>query len=93
MRLKKERVQSLARVLSDHLLESGAIQYSRSKETLSGAIEQIIIQELSVEDRLEAEARLLLESYEAQIEAGNVDPHQMLQMIKKQLAKDQDIIL
>ncbi len=93
MRLKKERIQSLSKMLVNDLLESGAIQFGKSKEDLAGKIERIIINELMVEDRLEAEARKLLESYESQIEKGNLDPHQMLQMIKKQLAKDKDIIL
>ncbi len=93
MKLKKDRVRSLSRVLCRHLLDSGAIRFSKSEEMLAGTIEQIITDELRVEDRLEVEARRILESYESQIQAGNMDPHQMLQMIKKQLAKDQDIIL
>lgn len=93
MKLKKDRVRSLSRVLCRHLLDSGVIRFSKSEEILAGTIEQIITDELRVEDRLEVEARRILESYESQIQAGNMDPHQMLQMIKKQLAKDQDIIL
>lgn len=93
MRLKKERIQSLSKVLAIHLMESGSIRFGKAKETLARAIEQIITNELLVEDRLEAEARKLLESYETQIEKGDVDPHRMLQMIKKQLAKEKGIVL
>lgn len=74
-------------------MESGMVRFGKSKETLFDLMEKIITNELSVEDRLEAEARKLLESYEAQIEKGDVDPHKMLLMIKKQLAREKGVIL
>ena len=59
-------------------------------------IEQInhaIIEELSIEDRLNAEVRQLLKAYEEDIERGHVDFQKMFTMVKSKLVKERGIIL
>ena len=59
-------------------------------------VEQInhaIFEELSVEDRLNAEVRQLLKAYEQDIERGQVDFQRMFTMVKTKLARERGIIL
>jgi len=50
-------------------------------------------EELSVEDRLNAEVRQLMKAYEKDIEHGHVDYQKMFTMIKSKLVRDRGIIL
>ncbi|MBI3595805.1 MAG: DUF507 family protein [Nitrospirae bacterium] len=93
MRLKKERITALAQTLVDQLTEQQAIRLEASKAELISSLEQIITGELMIEDRLDAEVRQILETYRVQIERGQVDERKMFLMIKKQLAKEREIIL
>ena len=56
-------------------------------------IDHAIIEELSVEDRLNAEVRQLLKTYEQDIERGHVDFQRMFTMVKNKLARERGIIL
>lgn len=93
MRLKKERVAALARILVDQLTEQHLIRPEAPKADLASSLEQIITDELMIEDRLDAEVRQILDAYKAQIEKGQVDEQTMFLMIKKQLAKERGMIL
>ncbi len=93
MRLKKERVAALARILVDQLTEQRLIRLEATKAELVSSLEQIITDELMIEDRLDAEVRQILDTYKAQIEKGQVDERTMFLMIKKQLAKERGMIL
>jgi len=93
MKLAKERVTSLSKTLVETLLAEGLISSSSKKELLIGKIESAILDDLQVEDRLNAEVREILKGYEKEIEKGNVDYQKMFQMIKKQLIKDRNLIV
>jgi len=56
-------------------------------------IDHAILEELSVEDRLNAEVRQLLKAYEQDIEKGHVDYQRMFTMVKTKLARERGIIL
>jgi len=52
-----------------------------------------VTEELSIEDRLNAEVRQMLKAYEKDIERGNVDYQKMFTMLKSKLARERGIIL
>ena len=93
MRLKKERIAALARILIDQLIEQHLIRPETPKAELASLLEQIITDELTIEDRLDAEVRQILDTYKAQIDKGQVDERKMFLMIKKQLVKERGMIL
>jgi len=93
MKLSKERVASLSKLLVETLLKEGLIASSSKKELLTGKIESVILDDLQVEDRLNAEVREILKGYEKEIEKGNVDYQKMFQMIKKQLIKERNLVV
>ena len=57
------------------------------------ALDAGITDELSVEDRLNTEVRMLMKQYDAEIERGGVDYQKMFTMIKTKLVRERGLIL
>ena len=93
MKLSKERVTVLAVSLVDKLIAGGMVEPVGERKSLAASLERVILDELSVEDRINAEAKELLRKYEAEIAKGHMDEHQVFLMIKKQLVKEKGVIL
>ena len=93
MKLSKERVTVLAVSLVDKLIAGGMVEPVGERKALAASLERVILDELSIEDRINAEAKELLRKYEAEIAKGHMDEHQVFLMIKKQLVKEKGAIL
>ena len=93
MKLSRERVAVLAVSLVDKLITGGMVETAGERKALAASLERVITDELSVEDRINAEAKELLRKYEAEIARGHMDEHQVFLMIKKQLVKEKGAIL
>jgi len=92
MRLSKERVRHISESLATRLQQDG-ITIVGDRKAFVEQIDHAIIEELSVEDRLNAEVRQLLKAYEQDIERGHVDFQRMFTMVKSKLARERGIIL
>ena len=93
MRLSKERVRHLAEAVVARLEQEGHVVLAGQRKVLVDSLEHAVAEELSVEDRLNAEVRQLLKTYERQIESGQVDYQKMFTMIKQKLVRERGIIL
>jgi hypothetical protein len=93
MRLSKERVRHMAESLAGRLLQEGRIELVGDRKAFVDALVYAITEELSVEDRLNAEVRRMLKDYEKQIEQGQVDYQKMFQKVKQKLVQERGIIL
>jgi len=93
MKLTKERVRHLAESLVSHLHQKGFVDFTGTKQDLVDALDVGITEELSVEDRLNAEVRTLMKQYDAEIERGGVDYQKMFTMIKTKLVRERGLIL
>jgi hypothetical protein len=93
MKLNKERISNLAVSVVSRLQSQGMLEISGPRQGLVDGLDRAITEELSVEDRLNAEVRQLLKAYEAEIERGHVDYQKMFTMIKKKLVQERGIIL
>ena len=93
MKLSKERVAVLAVSLVEKLIAAGMVEPVGERKALAASLERVITDELSVEDRINAEAKELMRKYEAEIAKGHMDEHQVFLMIKKQLVKEKGVIL
>jgi hypothetical protein len=93
MRLSKERVRHMAESLAERLQHDGHIELAGDRKAFVDALDHAITEELSVEDRLNAEVRQLLKVYEKQIEQGQVDYQKMFQMVKQKLVRERGIVL
>jgi hypothetical protein len=93
MRLSKERVRHMSESLATRLQEEGHVALAGDRKVFVEQIDHAILEELSVEDRLNAEVRQLLKAYEQDIERGHVDFQKMFTMVKSKLARERGIIL
>mgnify|MGYP003343629110 CR=1 FL=1 len=73
--------------------QEGYIEFAGDRSVLVAALDQAITDELSVEDRLNAEVRQMLKAYDKQIEQGQVDYQKMFQMVKQKLVRERGLIL
>ena len=93
MRLSKERVRHMSESLATRLQEEGLVTVAGDRKVFVEQVGHAILEELSVEDRLNAEVRQLLKAYEQDIERGHVDFQRMFTMVKSKLARERGIIL
>ena len=93
MKLSRERVAHIAESLAQRLTQQKVVTLAGSHQALVQTLHHAITEELSVEDKLNAEVRTLMKKYEAEIEKGQVDYQKMFVMVKKQLTKDRGVIL
>ena len=93
MRLSKERIRHISESLVTRLQEEGQVAFVGDRKAFIEQIDDAIIEELSIEDRLNAEVRQLLKAYEQDIEQGHVDYQRMFTMVKKRLVQERGIIL
>jgi len=93
VKLSKERVAALSALLVDKLTADGMIEPVGERKALVASLERVVTDELSVEDRINAQAKELMRKYEAEIARGHLDEQDLFKMIKKQLVKDKDAIL
>ena len=93
MKLSKERIAHMAESLAQRLTQQKMVELAGSHQALVETLSRAITEELSAEDKLNADVRTLMKKYEAEIDRGQVDYQKMFLMVKKQLAKDRGIIL
>ena len=93
MKLSPERLAALASQLVAKLMAGGMIELVADRRVLTVSLERVIVDELSVEDRINAEAKELMRTYESEIARGQMNEQQLFQMIKKQLVKEKGAIL
>ena len=93
MKFSPERVATLAGQLVAKLVSGGLIEPVADRRVLTVSLERVIVDELSVEDRINVEAKELMRKYESEIARGKMNEQQLFQMIKKQLVKEKGAIL
>lgn len=93
MRIPKSWVPYIANRIIENLLKKDMIEMTVSKEQLLKEAENLILDELMVEDRLNEEVRELLKKYEAEIERGKLDYRKLFEMTKQKLVKQRNLVL
>ena len=93
MRLSKERIRHISESVATKLQQEGQVVMVGDHKAFVEQIDHAILDELSVEDRLNAEVRQLLKVYEQDIERGHVDYQRMFTLVKGKLARERGIIL
>ena len=93
MKLSPERIAALAGQMVEKLVAGGMIEPVADRRVLTVSLERVIVDELSVEDRINVEAKELMRKYESEIARGQMNEQQLYQMIKKQLVKEKGVVL
>jgi len=93
MRIPRSWIKPLARRIITNLISRDLIEPLVPEENLLETTEQIILDELMVEDRLNEEVREILKKFESEIERGGLDYRKLFELTKQKLVKERNIIL
>tara|TARA_B100000686_G_C16191384_1_gene666004 strand:- start:206 stop:487 length:282 start_codon:yes stop_codon:yes gene_type:complete len=93
MRLTEKNIDRISKKISDHLLDNDFIIWEGGKEKLAIIIGSIITEDLMVEDRLNEEVKMLLESKTKEYERSMMDYGRVFQMVKSKLVRERGLIL
>jgi hypothetical protein len=93
MRIPKPWVPLLTKKIIDNILSKNLAKPNVSQEKLIAEAEAIILEELTVEDRLNEEVRGLLKGHASEIEKGRLDYRKLFDLTKQKLVKERNLIL
>ena len=92
MHFPREYVAYMAKQVLKRLTGAGLIQYEQP-EYVTEVITQVILDELSVEDRINDEARRILEEHGTEMKQFGATYEEAFKAVKRQLIRDRKVIL
>jgi hypothetical protein len=93
MRIPKTWVPLLAKKIVDNVTSKELIKPAISIKKLLLETEELILNELTVEDRLNEEVRELLKIHASEIEQGRLDYRRLFELTKQKLVKERNLVL
>jgi hypothetical protein len=92
MQFPREYVSYMARQVLKRLTAAGLIQYEQP-EYVQEVMTQVMLDELSVEDRINEEARKILEQHDKEMKQVGASYEEMFKKVKRQLVRDRKVVL
>ena len=93
MRVPKTWVPFLAKKVVDNITFKNLVKPAVPLEKLLTETGEIILEELTIEDRLHEEVREILKSHSAEIEKGRMDYRRLFELTKQKLVKERNLVL
>ncbi|MBI5676732.1 MAG: DUF507 family protein [Nitrospirae bacterium] len=93
MRLSKSQPSLLSKKILEELLKKGLVELKEPKEKAAEALGELMLNELMVEEKLNAEVREILKQHDSEIEKGRLDYRRLFEMTKKRLVMERNIVL
>jgi hypothetical protein len=93
MRIPKTWVPILSKKIVDNIIAKGLVKPAVSEEKLLSEASEIVLEELTVEDRLNEEVREMLKGHAPEIEKGRLDYRRLFDLTKQKLVKERNLIL
>lgn len=93
MRIKKELLEKISKKIVKALINEDMIVWDDRPEKLEAIVAHIVTEDLLVEDRLNDEVKMLLESRTKTYERDMMDYGRMFQMVKSKLVRERGLIL
>jgi hypothetical protein len=92
MLLARDYVSHIALEVVKRLVEGGQIE-TKAPEAVSQRVRQRMMEELTVEDRLNDEVREILTQHQDEMRRTGVSYQEMYKKVKGQLARDRKLVL
>jgi hypothetical protein len=92
MQLSREYVSYMSKELLKRLTKEGLIQFDQP-EYVNEVMLQVVLDELTVEDRINDEARRILEEHSDQMKNFGATYEDAFKAIKKQIIRERKIVL
>jgi hypothetical protein len=93
MRIPKTWVPLLTKRIIDTILSKSIIKPLVPQERLLSEAEELVLEELTVEDRLNDEVREILKGHASEIEKGRMDYRRLFDLTKQKLVKERSLVL
>ena len=93
MRIQKELLDRIAKKIVASLIEGDYLVWEDRPEKLEAIVNDVITEDLMIEDQLNEEVRLLIESRTKDYERDMMDYGRVFQMVKSKLARERGLIL
>jgi hypothetical protein len=93
MRIPKTWVPPLAKKIVDNIISKELVKPTLPIEKLLLETEELILYELTVEDRLNEEVRELLKRHASEIDQGHLDYRRLFELTKQKLVKERNLVL
>ena len=93
MRLSKEQVEKISRIILDNLKAKGLIIFKSPEDVVLNRVIEIFSNDLKAEDGLDREVEEILKGHAKEIEAGRMDYRKMFSLIKGKLVKERGIVI
>jgi len=93
MRVPKGWVAVISKEIVEELLKREMVGLQEPREKVTALLHEIIIEELTVEDRLNEEVRGMLKKFEPEIEKGRLDYRKLFDLTKQKLVKERNVVL
>ncbi len=92
MQFPREYVAYMAKQILKRLTSAGLIQYDQP-EYVTEVMNQVMLDELSIEDRINDEVRKILEEHGSQMKQLGATYEEAFKAVKKQLVRERKVIL
>ena len=92
MLLSKEYVGYLARHITDRLIKGDFIE-TKAQPAVTQKVEAALIDELSMEDRINDEVRVILEAYSDEMRKTGANYQEMFKKVKNELVRKYKAVL
>ncbi len=93
MRIPKTWVSLLTKKIIDGIVSKDLIEPRVHLDKLLSGAEEIVIEELTVEDRLNDEVRDILKKHSPEIERSRLDYRRLFELTKQKIVKERNLIL
>ena len=93
MRIQRELIERIAKKIAVGLIDGGFLIWEDHPDKLEAIVNQIITQDLMIEDQLNEEVKMLIESRTKEYERDMMDYGRVFQMVKTKLARERGLIL
>jgi len=93
MRVPKSWVPIVAKEIMEELIKRNMIDLQEPREKITELLLELMLEELSVEDRLNEEVREMLKKFDSEISKGRLDYRRLFDLTKQKLVKERNIIL
>lgn len=93
MRLSKEQIEKISRIILDNLKAKGLVVFKASEDAVYHRMVEIFLKDMKAEDELDREVEEILKGHAREIEAGRMDYRKMFNLTKGKLAKERGIVI
>lgn len=93
MRVPKAWVPLITKKVVEGIVSKQLIKPLVPKEKLLSVAEEIVMEELTVEDRLNEEVREILKKHGIEIERSKLDYRKLFELTKQKVARERNLIL